>query len=121
MANFVSCNNYILDINTLLKSLFSVVTATDKVVLRTSAVLYGDTLTEECARDSFETLLRRSICVAEDSKPAIRFVQQTHALGGGLQDLPCDNEMSLDEIKRQVFCRDTNGNIAIQSVQIPEL
>ena len=121
MPNHVSCNNGILDIDTLLKSVFTEITATNKVALRVTSVSYGDALTEQCMRDDINTLFRRAICIAEDGLPSIRLVQQTHAQGAGLQPVTCANNLTLDELKRQVFCRDTDGNIAIQTVQIPEL
>ena len=119
MADYIDCSTKGFPILGVLKSMFNTVDANSCTTFRIKLVTYASCDVITCAsKQEFETLLRQSIIIASDSKPAIRVCITSYASGAGLSDIDCGNFTEIEVLAGLTFCKDSNGDVAINLASI---
>lgn len=125
MANYVDCGNNV-DLQTILMSLVDVSTdlagaPTDNGYIRSVSVTED---TREDAVDcvtgqTLEDLVRASIALADDGRPALRVITEEFANGSGVVSAwTCAMGKTWQDVLREIFCVSTDGEVAIRIARI---
>lgn len=126
MADFVDCNRNSFTIQTLLAALF----AEEQNIALAETGQYAFRIVEKTAdrdtdviackdMDSFWELLRQSIDLADDLKPALRVVITDRANGAALEDVPnCTDYEGLELFARNAFIMTSDGEVAVNLANI---
>jgi hypothetical protein len=121
MADYITCDNNSLTIETILGSLFDQITATGAGVFRVLIKTYdASTPLITCAtKQEFLVLFRQAMALADDGRIAARICIGTYSNGTGLSSAhECGTFKSLDLLTRTTFCYTTDGEIAFHLASI---
>ena len=126
MADFVDCTTKDFGWKVLLNALF----AEEQNIALAETGQYAFRIVQKTAdrdaapiscnsKEDLETLFRRALDLADDSKPALRVVITDRANGAALEDVPnCTDYESLELFARNTFIMTTDDEVAVNLANI---